>query len=243
MTGRLPIDGPGFGGGGGIHDGSGMENGNIFDRVMLAEDGGGSDYNPPEECNNHDNGGGDEQEQRELNAAILEIFRTVTGEADGGFGPPNPLLAPSGRDYTEVEFGALVVQNSDGTFGAHNNNFFTSDRPNFVAISAPSDATSVQGIWHNHPSSGNVSGSSGNYPSSGTDGRGDWNALQAIKDRFGANDPSFDPAIWITGPDGETREFRLSDRAMFESLTDAEIDAGVGLEGTELEVTDATEAC
>ena len=35
-------------------------------------------------------------------------------------GPEDPLTTTTGNDWTEVEFGALIVQNSNGSFGAFN---------------------------------------------------------------------------------------------------------------------------
>lgn len=131
----------------------------------------------------------------------------------------------------------MIVQNSDGTYGPYNNEITTSDTPNCVAIPKPDGVEGVQGIWHNHTSVTGVTGPAANYPSNNGLGRGDWDALQGLKDKYGPNGSSFDPALWINGPDGETREFRLSDRDKFEGLTDAEKAEGVGLEGTEVSST------
>ena len=90
----------------------------------------------------------------------------------------------------------------------------------------------IQGIWHNHPP-GEISSPKGNYPS--VDGvPNDWQQLQLLKDKIAANDPNFDPSTWITGPDGITREFKLSERSYFEGLSNADKQNSVGLAGRDV---------
>lgn len=106
---------------------------------------------------------------------------------------------------------------------------YSSDQPGFAAI--PSGiGQPVQGVWHSHITRGGPGQQAiDRYPSPG-----DWSTLEQVAGRAGA---VRDPSLWITGPDGVTREFKLTERAYFESLatpTDSsKLIAGVGLDGKE----------
>jgi hypothetical protein len=67
------------------------------------------------------------------------------------------------------------------------------------------------------------------YPSVFSSGSGDWAALADLAGK--TNNPN--PSLWLMGPDGMTREFKLSERAYFESLTDTQKEAQAGLQGRE----------
>lgn len=94
----------------------------------------------------------------------------------------------------------------------------------------------VQGFVHNHPpyvhnGTEFVSGSTqyvneNRYPSTG-----DWNVLQAIADRYGPTNGNYNPSIYLVDPHGTLREFKLSERAAIEGLSDTDIQNGVGLAG------------
>lgn len=159
--------------------------------------------------------------------AAAQVGKHVKGELPAGVaGPPNnPLTTPSGNDYTKVEFGAVIVRNADGTYGAMNDTIYSNDLPDRVNM-AISSGHAVQGFWHSHP----VRGDAGqrmidNYPSSF-----DWGQLAGMAGKLGV---VLDPSVWIMGSDGITREFKLSERAYFEGLEDPAKAKGEGLDGRE----------
>lgn len=205
-----------WGGGGGTGD-SGGEIG-----------GGGSDMGgpAPEKVADHT------QDCSTDDGAAVQVAKHVMGTPPGA-GPPNPVLTAAGNDWTQVEFGAIISRNAaDGRFGALNDSIFSNDAPNFALLPNSAGSNAV-GIWHNHPSQGGPEQwATARYPSSGA-GRDDWDALQRLHDMVAPNDPNFDPSLWITGPDGVTREFKLSERAYYENLTEDQMKAGEGLEGKE----------
>jgi hypothetical protein len=91
----------------------------------------------------------------------------------------------------------------------------------------------VQGAWHSHPVRGDAKQQMiDRYPSPG-----DWDALVHIGGQSGA---TANPSLWITGPDGVTREFSLSDLAFFKSMEAdrTRMENGEGLAGRE-----RTQAC
>lgn len=160
--------------------------------------------------------------------AAVQVAKNVIGSLPAGVsGPPNPLETDTGRDWTSVEFGAIIVNNGNGTYGAYNDQIYSDDSVTGVNMSFAA-GTDVVGIWHSHPENGS------NYPSDSTNlGENDWDELQRLKEVVAPNDPTYDPSLWITGPDGITREFKLSQRSYFEGLTDPQKAAGVGLDGTQ----------
>lgn len=168
----------------------------------------------PEDCGTED-------------GAAVQVARHVKGELPAGVaGPPgNPLTTPSGNDYTKVEFGAVIVRNADGTYGAMNDTIYSNDLPDRVNMAIGS-GHAVQGFWHSHP----VRGSQGQqmldrYPS-----EFDWQQLAGLAGKMGV---VLNPSVWVMGPDGVTREFKLSERAYFESLDDPAKVKGEGLDGRE----------
>lgn len=160
--------------------------------------------------------------------AATQVAKHVMGELPAGVsGPEDPVTTSSGNDWRKVEFGAVIVKNPDGTFGALNNMIYSSNQPGYVAL-PDSTGQPVQGLWHSHirrdtPEQQAID----RYPSPR-----DWDALGRIGGQAGA---ALDPSIWITGPDGITREFKLSERAYFEKLDDdpLKMEKGEGLEGRE----------
>lgn len=141
-------------------------------------------------------------------------------------GPEDPLTTSTGNDWTKVEFGALIVKNPNGSFGAFNDTIYSNDKAAYVLV--PFNSTQpIQGFWHTHPAGSDSLGRQAinRYPSSF-----DWSALSQIAGR-----PSSvsDPSVWVTGPDGITREFKLSERSYFENLAknESRMENGEGLEG------------
>lgn len=164
--------------------------------------------------------------------AAVQVAKHVMGSLPGGAsGPTTPLETATGNDWTNVEFGAIIVRNANGTYGAYQDSIYSDDKARGVNMSFAASAD-VAGTWHSH-----ASGSGGieqNYPSGAADGVvNDWQQLQSLKDTYAPNNPSYDPSLWITGPDGITREFKLSQKAYYEGLTAAQKSSGIGLSGTE----------
>lgn len=147
----------------------------------------------------------------------------------GSEGPPDPLLTDSGFSWLQVEFGSVIIGTGSGRFGALNDAIYSNNEETFVTV--PSGRGSdVRGIWHNHITrSGSLQQAIDRYPSVFSDNRGDWAGLQALADASGVANPS----LWLTGPDGVTREFKLSERAYYESLTEPQMERGEGLSGRE----------
>ncbi|HEX8064196.1 MAG TPA: hypothetical protein VF535_13400 [Allosphingosinicella sp.] len=160
--------------------------------------------------------------------AAVQVAKHVTGELPAGTaGPPDPMTTSAGNDWTTVEFGAVIVRNTDGSFGALNDMIYSSNLPGYAAL--PSGAGQpVQGLWHSHPTRGDAAQHAiDRYPSTG-----DWAALARTADQAGA---AANPSLWITGPDGVTREFSLSERGYYESLAadPSRMVDGEGLAGKE----------
>lgn len=215
VVGRRPpivnLDGGGLsdGGGGGYTGGGGTGGG-----------GGGSSTTSfvPAEAHDQDCGTDD--------GAAVQIAKHVMGVLpEGVSGPVDPVTSAGGNDWTKVEFGAVIIRNPDGSFGAMNNMIYSSDSPTYAKVPS-SGGQPVQGIWHNHTLRGDYAQQMiDRYPSSS-----DWSTLSSISTQAGA---STNPSLWITDGFGVTREFRLSDRALFESLDNTAMTNGQGLLGTE----------
>lgn len=124
-----------------------------------------------------------------------------------------------------VEFGTIIVRNSDGSYGAVNNMIYTDDLPGRVDIedNLPADLSTMVGIIHNHPGTSTGDYSTNlfySYPSAG-----DWQSLANLSSRSGAPNPS----IWLIDAFNNVREFRLSDRQKYESLSEDEMRNAVDL--------------
>ena len=190
--------------------------------------GGGSNTgsSPPEKVADHPQDCGTDD------GAAVQVAKHVMGVPPGA-GPSDPLITPGGSNWTQVEFGAVIVRNADGSYGALNDAIYSNDSPSQAHLPSFEGSDAV-GIWHNHSTRGDPDQQmTDRYPSSYPDSRGDWDALQRLHDAVAPNNPNFNPSLWITGPDGITREFKLSDRASYESLTPDQMKAGEGLDGTE----------
>ena len=73
--------------------------------------------------------GDHEQDCGTDDGAAVQVANHVTGALPPSVaGPPNPMQSAGGSDWTEVEFGAVIVQNADGTFGALNDTIYSSDQ-------------------------------------------------------------------------------------------------------------------
>jgi hypothetical protein len=104
---------------------------------------------------------------------------------------------------------------------------YSSNQPGYAAL-PDSTGQPVQGLWHSHVTSEDpVQRAINRYPSSR-----DWDALARIGTQAGAVS---NPSLWLTGPDGITREFKLSESAYFKSLANdpERLVKGEGLEGKE----------
>ena len=158
--------------------------------------------------------------------AAVGIAQHVMGTT--AVGPPNPLETPAGNDWTQVEFTAIITQNPDGSYGALNDQIYSNDAPG-SATNPAITGTSAVGIWHNHPDrAGNDHDAIDRYPSVGES-----LGLAQMKSINSTNNPAYDPSIFITAPDGVTREFKLSERAAIEALSTPDKVAGTGLAGKE----------
>lgn len=161
--------------------------------------------------------------------AAVQVANHVMGLLPPGVsGPEDPLTTSTGSDWTKVEFGALIVKNPNGTFGAFNDTIYSSDKAAYVLV--PYNSTQpIQGLWHTHPAGTDSAGRQAinRYPSSF-----DWSVLSQIA---GRSSSVSDPSVWVTGPDGVTREFKLSERSYFENLAqnESKMENGEGLEGRE----------
>lgn len=166
--------------------------------------------------------------------AAVQVAKHVMGIPPGA-GPPNPIYTNTSGDWTTREFGAIIVKNVDGSFGAFNDKIYSNDSDGFVIY--PSAAgTQAVGIWHNHPADPykNAQADAVNaYPSFFPNGTGDWSALAKFKTQVASGNANFDPSLWLTGPDGVTRVFRLSERAFYEALSKEQMEAKTALEGKE----------
>jgi hypothetical protein len=168
-----------------------------------------------------------EQDCGTEDGAAVQVAKHVKGTLPAGVsGPVNPLTTSTGNDWTKVEFGAVIVRNPDGSFGALNNMIYSSDVSGFVVY--PNIAGQpVQGLWHSHDRVGDDADKLllDRYPSSY-----DWNSLSVVAAQPGAVS---DPSLWVMDAFGVTREFKLSERNYFENLGDPQKKIGDGLAGKE----------
>jgi hypothetical protein len=120
----------------------------------------------------------------------------------------------------KYEFGALIVQNADGTYGALDNGINTSYSAHMARLTPPegTDYSQILGIVQNQPYDTSLSGFNSNYlnryPSDG-----DWMALETLAE-YGADAARL--SIFITDPWGTTREFKLSDKALYQAMNDSQ---------------------
>lgn len=162
--------------------------------------------------------------------AAVDTAQKVKGElAPGVDGPPNALLSSGGSDWRSVEFGAVVVGKPSGGYGLFEDRIYSSDQEGWVSPSSAVGAA-VQGFWHNHPEKqgttfGDRQQRIDRYPSPR-----DWERLASISTQPGA---AGNPSIWLTGPEGTTREFKLSERGSIEALSLDQMVEGEGLTGKE----------
>lgn len=204
------LGGSGGGGGGGGYD----SNTNDGD-----EDTGSNDPNYVQTLNHYQTCGTDD-------GAAVQIANTIKATDD--------VYGPILFDWKGVEYSAVVVKNSDGSFGAMNSTIYTLGEKTFSSVPMPDQSAHVMGIVHNHPDAlgEQTEDLRQRYPSGGAES-GDWNALQRLYDRYIGSRPGYDPSVWIVDAWGVMREFKLSERAYFESLTPTQVQDGVGLEGKE----------
>lgn len=127
----------------------------------------------------------------------------------------------------KYEFASIITRNADGTYGALNGGIHTDFEPSIVTLDGleGTDFSLVVGIVQNQPFDTDVDRWADNYfnkyPSDG-----DWGALDELV-RRGA-DPSR-LSIFITDPWGVTREFKLTDKSMYQAMNDSQRLAGENL--------------
>lgn len=140
-----------------------------------------------------------------------------------------PAVAGRG-DWTQVELGTFVVRTADGRYGALESTIYTDNQYNGVTIPDVWGDDYVEGIVHNHPDSlGNDRVDALNrYP-----GEGDWAALEVLYNAYSPHYPGYDPSVWIMDRWGVLREFKFSERATIQGLTDDQKVAREGLDGRE----------
>ena len=148
-------------------------------------------------------------------------------------GPSIPLVSQDGRTWRDAEFGSTIVRLPGGRFGTVGDAIFSSNDSGKTSL--PGDIFSdFAGIVHNHP--GYNSDEFANplsYPSYFPDGSGDWAALERARDQIVGISSTSDPSIFLIDPRRIVREFKLSEKAFFIGLTEAQMRDGVGLAGRE----------
>lgn len=142
-------------------------------------------------------------------------------------------MAQNGQNWRDAEFGSTIVRLPGGRFGTVGDAIFSSSDSEKTSL--PVDIYSdFVGLVHNH--AGNDSDSFANplsYPSYFSNGSGDWAALEQARNSIVGISSTSDPSIFIIDPRGTVREFKLSEKAFFIGLTEAQMRDGVGLAGRE----------
>lgn len=212
------ITGHDGGGGGGATGGEGGDTGYSGNGMG---DGGTSGAPPVTPVEPHTQDCGSED------GAAVQVAKHVMGTTlpVGVAGPPDAVTTPGGNEWTEVEFGAVIVKNPDGTYGAFNNAIYSNDANGWVVLPM-TGVQGFQGTWHNHPARDDPGQRAiDRYPSPA-----DWSELASLAKQAGA---ASDPSIWLTDPNGVTREFKLSERGQFENMDPELMKNGEGLDGKE----------
>lgn len=129
------------------------------------------------------------------------------------------LADPSTPDY---EYGAVLVNNPDGSVGAHDGGIHTNFSRTHASLSAPQDRSTIVATVHNHVYASTTSQANGRntvsynaeqrYPSPQ-----DWDNLEAQVSR-GA-DPN-NLSVFILDGFGTLREFKYADKDKYESQTE-----------------------
>ncbi|HEX8573663.1 MAG TPA: hypothetical protein VF759_13035 [Allosphingosinicella sp.] len=81
--------------------------------------------------------------------AAVQVAKHVMGTTlpAGVAGPVDRVTTSSGNDWTEVEFGAVIVKNPDGTYGAFNDTIYSNDANGWVMLPL-TGVQGFQGTWH-----------------------------------------------------------------------------------------------
>lgn len=126
---------------------------------------------------------------------------------------------------TGYEYGAVVVRNPDGTFGVHNDLFYTNFSTKGVDHPAPRNGSAV-GTIHTHPEIKNAEefwdNYANRYPSNA-----DWAQADKLVAEAGADPAKF--SVYIVDKWGVIREFSYLDKAMYLSLQPHDKYNGKGL--------------
>ena len=191
--------------------------------------------------------GSDDKSQGEDPASDCVIDAHAKDAADGALSvnPPGSFgpFIPDRNNPTWRDAELVQLIGPDGTVPFTNPEGGTVDRLWVVGLGAGiaqymPETDLIQGMVHSHPAT-IYDGTIGEYrnltPEERADNRypssADWAALTSIAKREGG---VTDPSLYLIGPDGVTREFKLSERTKFEALTDEDRQNGAGLEGGEL---------
>ena len=121
------------------------------------------------------------------------------------------------RSWRHFEYGAYLVQLPDGNFGASSGMIYTDGLSTRVHLddNIPSNLSSIHGIVHNHPGGGTFDIATARflaYPSGD-----DWASAQNLVE-MGV--PADQLSIWVVDPLGALREFKYSDRSIYEGLSE-----------------------
>ena len=180
----------------------------------------------------------------QLDTSVTNGFRELTSEelyaVTGGTNPiehsHNMDAASSSESALQIsdriqgisasenyEYGAMIVANADGTFGAANDGIHTDYSSSNVSLGTVDDYSSVVGIVHNHPwdTSNFYDNLADRYPSTA-----DWAALDQLVSN-GANPNNL--SIFILDGFGNLREFKYSDKAIFINMSLSDKWNGVNL--------------
>jgi hypothetical protein len=126
---------------------------------------------------------------------------------------------------TGWEYGAVIVRNANGTYGVHNDVFYTSYSPTAVNHPAPRDG-SIVGTVHTHPEIKNAEylfqNYENRYPS-----EADWAQADKIVAEGGGDSNKL--SVYLVDYLGVVREFRYVDKAMYLALQPHEKQHGKGL--------------
>lgn len=150
-----------------------------------------------------------------------------------GIKATDDVMGPTDYTWRNVEYGAVIVQNIDGSFGPYEDKIVSNHMAGWIKISTPDDLNvHVLGIVHNHPNEfgGPSEDITQRYPSSA-----DWDVLDLLFSKHSSSRPAYNPASWIIDPVGVVRKFVRSERAYFDSLSPTNTADGVGLGGKEVD--------
>lgn len=192
--------------------------GTILDGWSTGGAGGGgdaSDGTPGNDLDHNETCGSEAGAADQIRDSILE---TDTDNSD---------RTPS---YQGAEYGAFIVQNANGSFGASNSMIYTDGLESRVSLedNLPDDPTTITGMIHNHTGFGSNNLSDVNfyaYPS-----LDDWQTASMLVSQYGVDASTL--SLWVIDPMGTLREFQYSDMATYVALTEEQMRAGANMPET-----------